>query len=277
MPRTNSLPRPSVLPASASDRLTAFRASDRRRLPLVCTRAQGWALGFHGTTSVAEIDGSCQCWHVHAKSSPASSVVTAIEDAWLAIRQHRTDLPDVMVALGSGRRPRRDLLGHHSPDRWTSAPAGAPLTELFIAGELLAMGAERIMQTILHEAAHALAHIRGIKDCSRSGNRYHNRRFAQLAAEVGLTPPATPSADNGYSDCIITPAAVKLYSRAVRSLGVAAVVYLSDKPDRLDATGRSGRRFGVTCDCGRRLQVSPRAYEEGPILCGRCRSAFRLP
>ncbi|WP_156046190.1 hypothetical protein [Herbidospora cretacea] len=53
--------------------------------------------------------------------------------------------------------------------------------ELFIAGELLALGAARVLQTMLHEAAHALAHVRGIKDTSRSGNRYHNSLFAELA------------------------------------------------------------------------------------------------
>ena len=30
---------------------------------------------------------------------------------------------------------------------------------------------------MLHEAAHALATRRGIKDTSAAGNRYHNKRF----------------------------------------------------------------------------------------------------
>ena len=45
----------------------------------------------------------------------------------------------------------------------------------------MAYGGAGVLQVLLHEAAHALAFARGIKDTSRSGNRYHNRRFANLA------------------------------------------------------------------------------------------------
>jgi hypothetical protein len=38
---------------------------------------------------------------------------------------------------------------------------------------------------MLHEAAHALATWRGIKDTSAACNRYHNKRFVVLAAELG--------------------------------------------------------------------------------------------
>jgi hypothetical protein len=42
-----------------------------------------------------------------------------------------------------------------------------------------------VLGTLLHEAAHGLAHARKISDTSRQG-RYHNRRYATLAGELGL-------------------------------------------------------------------------------------------
>ncbi len=61
--------------------------------------------------------------------------------------------------------------------------------ELFVAGELLAAGGRAVVEVMLHEAAHALATKRGIKDTSAAGNRYHNKRFVAPAAELGLRGP----------------------------------------------------------------------------------------
>ena len=42
---------------------------------------------------------------------------------------------------------------------------------------------------MLHDAVHALAHVRGVKDTSRGG-KYHNKReFVTLAAQPGLLGP----------------------------------------------------------------------------------------
>jgi len=50
------------------------------------------------------------------------------------------------------------------------------LPEVFVGGEGLARGPAEVLGTLLHEAAHALADVRGIKDTSRQG-RWHNARF----------------------------------------------------------------------------------------------------
>ena len=54
-----------------------------------------------------------------------------------------------------------------------------------ISGEGLARTPREVLGTLLHEAAHALAAARGITDTSRQG-RYHNKKYAALAAELGL-------------------------------------------------------------------------------------------
>lgn len=83
--------------------------------------------------------------------------------------------------------------GHTWADRWAEGhptdDQGAALdtrkTEVFMSGERLACGAKLTLQTLAHEAAHVLAHIRGVQDTSRQG-RYHNRRFVELAGLYGL-------------------------------------------------------------------------------------------
>lgn len=51
--------------------------------------------------------------------------------------------------------------------------------EVFVGGEGLARGPADVLATLLHEAAHALAHVRGIQDTSRQG-RWHNAQFKAL-------------------------------------------------------------------------------------------------
>ena len=56
---------------------------------------------------------------------------------------------------------------------------------MLVSGEGLQRGPIDVLGTLLHEAAHGLAHARKISDTSRQG-RYHNRRYATLAQELGL-------------------------------------------------------------------------------------------
>src|SRR6266540_2104177 len=114
-------------------------------------------------------------------SASGSSLITALEDTWAASVDARW--------------------GHFGAQRWVHGrphPVTAPSPELgqdaklqvqpdrkpelFVAGECFAEGAEHTLTTILHEAAHALAHVRGVKDTSRQG-KYHNRRYLELAGE----------------------------------------------------------------------------------------------
>lgn len=105
----------------------------------------------------------------------------------------------------SGCVPARSKLGHFASTRWrlADAPAGSgALPEVFVGGEGLAAGDAQVLGTLLHEAAHAIAHTREIQDASGQG-RYHNRRYAALAAEVGLA--VAKIGDIGWSDTAVLP------------------------------------------------------------------------
>jgi hypothetical protein len=56
---------------------------------------------------------------------------------------------------------------------------------VLVSGEGLQWGPVDVLGTLLHEAAHGLAYARKLSDTSRQG-RYHNRRYATLAGELGL-------------------------------------------------------------------------------------------
>lgn len=160
-----------------------------------------------------------------------SRIITALEGAWAAIRAQHPEVPHVLMITGTGRSRTGITWGHFGEKRWTvetEAGTKAGRThELFAGGELLSLGGLRTIQTLLHEAAHSLAHVRGIKDTS-SDYRYHNKRFVKLAEELGLTGPATPANVIGWSDCAITDAAAERYAAAIEALDVARLPYVHD-------------------------------------------------
>ena len=123
---------------------------------------------------------------VKCQDTWGSGLVAALEGAWAAIRREHPGVPQAVLITGAGSRPdgRGLRLGHFAAGRWQADQPGA-IAEIFVGGEGLARGATRVLATLLHEAAHALAHKRQLKDTSRQG-RYHNRRFKDLAEQVGL-------------------------------------------------------------------------------------------
>lgn len=129
--------------------------------------------------------------------SLGSETIAALESAWADIHDRHPDvIPNVVFITGSGRQGKRAGLkmGHVtlSPN-WSTyrMPDADPeaevdrFHEVFIAAETLAQHPVRLLQTLIHEAAHTVAITRGVKDVSRQ-NRYHNRRFRTICEEMGL-------------------------------------------------------------------------------------------
>jgi hypothetical protein len=121
--------------------------------------------------------------HRPSPDGTASLLVAALEHAWSAIRQRHPDVPQAVLVVASGSEGKRLNLGHFAPHRWQVA--GADRHEVLVGGEGLHRGALEVLGTLLHEGAHGLAQARSIQDTSRQG-RYHNRRYAILARELGL-------------------------------------------------------------------------------------------
>jgi hypothetical protein len=108
---------------------------------------------------------------------------------------------------------------------------------------------------MLHEVAHAPATRRGIKDTSAADNRYHNKRFAALAAELGLRGPDVPDKVTSWSHCTLHgQAAYDAWAEVTAGIDAARLPFLPDM-------ARLARPGG----------------EDGPILCGLCRAPFERP
>jgi hypothetical protein len=211
-----------------------------------------------------------------------SRIIAVLESAWAQIRARHPDVPPVVVITGTGREARGyATLGHFGAERWRHT--GGRLPELFIAGELLAglgghSGGRTVLGTLLHEAAHGLAHTRRIKDCSRQ-NRYHNTRFAALARELGLTPPGQPHPTLGYSGATLGDATAAAWLDVIGAIDAARLPHLGElfaAPGPLASRVRAGARFTVACACTprRNLSITPRQYEIAPLICGACRTEF---
>ena len=233
-----------------------------------------------------------------------SRIIAALEHAWAAIQDQHPDVPDVVIVTGAGSNQKGTpegyrLRGHHWPERWVLDGQDQPRApELFIAGELLSAGGRAVVEVMLHEAAHALATRRGIKDTSAAGNRYHNKRFVALAAELGLRGPDVPDKITGWSNCTLTgQEAYDAYADVAAGIDGARLPFLADlaSPGRPGGrrwrrgpgrrrpgtpAKRGGRRVAAECACQpepRRLQLTPKQIEDGPIMCGLCCAPFEPP
>ena len=81
--------------------------------------------------------------------------MSACEAAWSDIREHHTQLPEVVIVLGSGvERGRLVKLGHWWGGRWLAD--GEVRGEVLLAGEALHLPADKVFEVLLHEAAHGL-------------------------------------------------------------------------------------------------------------------------
>ena len=182
-----------------------------------------------------------------------SRIIAALEHAWAAIQDTHPDVPDVVIVTGAGSNQKGtpegyQLRGHHWPERWVLGGQDQPRApELFVAGELLAAGGRAVVEVMLHEAAHALATKRGIKDTSAAGNRYHNKRFVALAAELGLRGPDVPDKITGWSHCTLHgQAAYDAWAEVTAGIDAARLPFLVDLARPARHGGGDGGRTRAT-------------------------------
>ena len=203
-------------------------------------------------------------------SQAASPILKILEETWMEIRRRHPEIPPAVIIIASGTGGKHTRFGHHAPDRWSVA--GEHYAEVMISGEGLRRTARDVLGTLLHEAAHALAHERGIKDTSRQG-RYHNRHFKTLADELGLT--AVHDDRIGWSVTTITPAAERIYARQLTDLAQAMTLWRRDEATRPASTGRSTNLIAAACPCGRSIRVAASTLAEAPITCQACDGKFQ--
>lgn len=221
-------------------------------------------------------------------------MVAALEGAWAAIRWRHPEVPAVVLVLGAGSIGTSGglRLGHFAAMRWTDpdeatearddkevdgvcvegeeqAARDVRLPEVFIGGEGLVRGPADVLGTLLHEAAHALAHVRGIKDTSRQG-RWHNAKFKALAEELGIEVTKDPRL--GWSPTAIPTSTRERYAEVIDELG--RVLRLHRSVEIAGGKDKKPSPPPCVCECGRKIRVSATVLAAGPITCGVCGSDF---
>lgn len=202
----------------------------------------------------------------------SATIVAALESAWAAIRANHPQIPPavIVVAGSTTTNPRTSglVLGHFAALRWQHD--GTQLSEVLVSGEGLKRPAADVFTTLLHEAAHALAFTRGIKDTSRQG-RWHNKRFAELANELGLATTKDPKI--GWSPSTLRSDTAEKYASVLAHLGRALTAYRHPEP-ATDPKPKTPSSVACFCDCPRRIRVAIPVLALGPITCRVCDADF---
>jgi len=202
----------------------------------------------------------------------SADLVAVLEACWTTIRSWHSEIPRAVIVVGSGSpaRPTQPMKwGHYASLRWQHGTDLMP--EVLVSGEGLSRTPAQVLTTLLHEAAHALADARKIKDTSRQG-RWHNKHFAVLAKELGLIPSKDPKI--GWSPCELSDATAVVYGQELADLTTALRAFRVPEPLRVKGRTNSNNGLSAECDCGRKIRVSKAVYEAGPILCGVCKQPF---
>jgi hypothetical protein len=203
-----------------------------------------------------------------------SELVRALERSWNGIRNRHPGVPEAVMITGAGSTGcgRELRLGHFAAGRWELS-GERRVAEVFIGGEGLERGGAGVLGTQLHEAAHGLAYMRGVKDSSRQG-RYHNRRFRALAEEVGLDVQHHPRL--GWSLTTLPERTASLYLDAIAELDRTLTMHREREHSGRRRAG-GGLSLSCSCACGRRIRIAPRVLAAGAVLRGVCGEAFQTP
>lgn len=207
-------------------------------------------------------------------------IVTVLNRAWDAIRRNHPELGSVMIVTGRRRhKSEGSIRGQHCGDTWHVDGHDGRQAEVWISGERLAEGGAAVMQTVIHEAAHELARIRGLKDTSNK-NRYHNKVFVKLAEELGLEGPDSSGGPAlGYSNCTITVKTTEVYDYEIKELDEACKSFVAPAPTEPKPKRSTIKAY---CQCpdenfiswSKKIQKRLDTYGVPPMLCGVCRQPF---
>jgi hypothetical protein len=168
------------------------------------------------------------------------------------------DTRPVIVIQTHGRRSR--VLGWHEQNRWQEGKNQAH--EITIAAESLKDGFYPVLNTLIHEMVHHGNKLMGVKDVS--ANQYHNRKFADLAEEIGLF---VEKGQNGFGH---TPDMTAKLKKTIREWGLDRKAFkLSRRTEvKPGTTGSKLRKYECQCGYGIRIAINDEKVDLSCNICG---------
>ena len=199
-------------------------------------------------------------------ATPTSPILSAVDSFYSALKKKHPELPEIVFVVGSsGRSKNAQTHGHFAAQSWEGG-----LHEIFLSGESLGRGAVETIGTIAHEAAHALAFTRGVRDCSNQG-RFHNGRFKAIAEEIGIeVEKRDTDPSRGFSYTTVPEAFVTKYKRYVDALDKALTTYRVQPLMSVAPKTRTKTKMVVDCSCELPFTISRRVFDERNLVCNDC-------
>lgn len=213
-------------------------------------------------------------------------LIEALARVWTAIRERHPDVPGVVLLPAPNPHRQNNVLGHFAPLRWSPKEKNGQLWhEVIVVAEHLNRSAKDVVETLIHEAVHALNFARGIKDCS--ANQYHNKKFKEGAEELGLI--VAQVRHYGFAVTSLPAETADLYSEEIQMLEAVLIHrqlgQLSQLPPKGPNSGPSGGGKGnkprsrsrkAICLCPFIIRVSKTTLEKTVIRCETCGEPFQL-
>jgi hypothetical protein len=206
------------------------------------------------------------------KTKRGSLATSVLEKVWRSLQQKHKGLPSVVVVLYTVDN--FSNRGHFAPACW-SARGRYNRSELAISPKLFHKP-ELVLATLLHEAAHALLWKRKIRSIG-SGNYYHLKAFRDMCTEELYLICKFRNTRYGFTDTYLKKDALIHYKKELTVLyklpsGSGKFRGPKSKGNKLPKPGH----LIAYCNCGRTIRSTPLNFHQGEILCGICKSLFKL-
>lgn len=208
-------------------------------------------------------------------ATPSLAIIDALDRLAGMVRKNHEEVPsNIVLVLASGKTGRGAKHGHFAPGAWKDN-----MHEILISAESLARGPEATLGTLIHELAHATAAAQGIRDTSNN-NRYHNKRFKEIAEGMGITLEQAPTI--GWSVTTLPATTAERYKPGLDALEKSLTTYrmglsfaaLPTPP----AKPRNKTKAPMVCGCNDPVTVSIQWFDRmAPSLhCDACNGGFVL-
>jgi hypothetical protein len=216
-------------------------------------------------------------------------LLDALARVWSRIRSFHEDVPGVVLLAAPAAHGSPNSLGHFAPVRWRGRRNQAdPLHEVLVIAEYLDRPAEQIVETLIHEAAHAANHELGLFDCSAS--QYHNRQFKKAAEAMGLD--VKQIRHYGFALTTLAPGTDRHYQKEIDHLqqviihrrrpvlssgrGPSPGEDSDDEDSNQDTRASASRSRKAVCRCPFIIRVSKKVLDQTDITCSTCGEKFEL-
>ncbi len=218
-------------------------------------------------------------------------LITALARVWSKIRALHPEVPGVVLLAAPAANGMPNSLGHFAPLRWRGPRTVADsIHEVVVIAEHLDRPPEQILETLIHEAAHAYNHQRGVHDCSKS--QYHNRKYKETAEALGLE--VRQVAHYGFALTSLAPGTAGKYEEEVQYLqrvlihrrrpdlspgrGTSSSDEDQDTDNNEDGSTSSSRSRKAVCRCEPPfiIRVAKTTLERTVISCETCDQPFAL-